>query len=100
MMKYTGKTLMKYKALALGSISVALLSATTMAGTVNSSAEALGACKSHLELNEDRERIQVKKIKKRGSYFELKMSSTINGSKERGICSVDRSSGEVSYSTN
>lgn len=78
----------------VGLLSFAFSSAN--AETVNNGNKAVTLCKSHISgLGMDR--FKLKKVKKSGDSFSIKMSAKQNGELQKGICTVNREDASVEY---
>ncbi len=68
------------------------------ASAAESKSEALSECKDHLnELYQDGLRTKVKRIKKRGGDFEVKLKVSAQGEKFNAVCSF--ADGSMTYTT-
>lgn len=68
------------------------------ANAADSKSAALTECKSHIEsLYQNETRTKIKKIKKRGADFEVKMNVSNNGERFNAVCAF--ADGNMTYST-
>lgn len=71
---------------------------STSAAAAGSKSEALTECKDHLDsLYQDGLRTKVKRIKKRGGDFEVKMKVSAEGERFNAVCSF--ADGNMNYTT-
>lgn len=88
---------MKKSSIVIGVVSIFFFSSQASALEVQSSGQAVGACKIHLGQDESRSKIKMKKVSKRKGQYKITMSSAVDGTKERGTCYVDPKTGSVDY---
>ena len=70
----------------------------TSAAAADNKSEALTECKSHISgLYQDGLRTKVKRIKKRGGEYEVKMKVSANGERFNAVCAF--ADGNMTYTT-